>query len=69
MTKKTSHLGPLLVVLALFWSPAGASPKGIHAEKFPCTRCHRTTPGPNDTLKTAPLVMPAKELCAGCHKR
>jgi len=47
---------------------AAAAHDDVHAKKFPCTRCHVKTPGPNDTRETAPLVMPGQELCKSCHK-
>lgn len=49
-------------------SVAQARPEGIHAETFPCTRCHTKTPRGSDTLEDAPLVLPVQELCASCHE-
>ena len=48
---------------------AVATHDDIHAKTIPCTKCHVKTPGPNDTRETAPLIMPAEELCKTCHKQ
>lgn len=49
-------------------APAARHDNDIHAQKLACTKCHVKTPGPSDTIQTAPLIMPQQELCKGCHK-